>query len=189
MKLPKSKAGTLFLLIGNSGAGKDSLIQWVLQAWPPEKARLYVPTRVITRPPSPETEGFESISEEEFHQMTDSGAFSLQWQSYGNYYGVPKEIEAKLAKGHPVLVNVSRQIVDATRKRFPKVKVIFVKVPFIITEERIRARGREKKACLKERIERAKKNPEFSTADFVIDNSGSIEIAGKRLLGILIENS
>lgn len=189
MKTPKSKGGTLFLLIGNSGSGKDSLIQWVLNAWPPKKTPPHIPIRIITRPPSPETEGFESISEEKFHQMAEEDAFSLQWKSYGNYYGVTKEIESELAKGRSVLVNVSRQIVEETRTRFPKVKIIFVQVPLPISEARVRSRGREEGGDLEERIDRARENPEFSTADYLIDNSGSIDIAGKQLLDILLKNS
>lgn len=189
MKKTKLTGGTLFLLIGNSGSGKDSLIQWVLKAWPPKKNPPYIPTRIITRPPSPETEDFESISEEKFHQMAEEGAFSLQWKSYGNYYGVSKEIEDELSRGHSVLINVSRQIVEETRKRFPKVKIIFVQVPLTITEARVKSRGREEGSDLEERIERAKENPEFSTADYIIDNSGDIDTAGKRLLEILLEHT
>lgn len=187
MKRLKSKEGTLILMIGNSGSGKDSLIQWVLKAWPTGRMPPFVPTRLITRPPSPETEGFESISEEQFHQMAKKGAFSLQWKSYGNYYGVGREIEKELAKGLAVLVNVSRQIVEETRTQFPKVKVIFIRVPLQITEARIRSRGREQGDALEPRLERARENPEFPSADYIIDNSGDLEKAGQQLLDILLK--
>ncbi len=183
-----SKWGTLFLLIGNSGSGKDSLIQWVLDAWPPTKPAPMVPTRIITRPLSPETEAFESISEEEFEKLSKAGAFSLQWRSYSILYGINIDIEESLARGRSVLVNVSRQIVKYTRNRFPNVKVIFVRVPFHITEARIIARGRERGIDLEERIERARQNQDFPTADHVIDNSGDLEIAGEQLLEYLLKN-
>ena len=187
MKRLKSKGGTLILMIGNSGSGKDSLIQWVLKAWPTGRMPPFVPTRLITRPPSPETEGFVSISEEQFQQMAEKGAFSLQWKSYDNYYGVGREIEDEIAKGHSVLVNVSRQIVEETRKQFPQVIVIFIRVPFQITETRIRSRGREEGSALESRLERARENPEFASADYIIDNSGDLEKAGQQLLDILLE--
>jgi ribose 1,5-bisphosphokinase len=187
VKQLKSKSGTLILLIGNSGSGKDSLIQWVLKAWPTGRVAPFVPTRLITRPPSPETEGFESISEERFHQMAKNGAFSLQWKSYGNYYGVSREIENELAKGRAVLVNVSRQIVEETRTQFPKVNVIFIRVPLQVIEARIRSRGREQGKALESRLERARENPDFSSADYVIDNAGDLEKAGRQLLDILLK--
>lgn len=187
MKDPDSKRGTLVLIVGNSGSGKDSLIQWVLKAWPTGRMPPFVPTRLITRPPSPETEGFESISEEQFQQMAKKGTFSLQWKSYETYYGVNREIESELAKGRAVLVNVSRQIVESTRRQFPKVSVIFIRVPFQVTEARIRSRGREQGNALEPRLERAQKNPEFPSADYVIDNSGDLDKAGQQLLDILLK--
>ena len=182
-----SKWGTLFLVVGNSGSGKDSLIEWVLNAWPPTKPAPMVPTRLITRPPSPETEEFESISEDKFQKLSKAGAFSLQWRSYGIDYGVNIEIEDLLARGRSVLVNVSRQIVEETRHRFPNVRVIFIRVPFHITEARIRERGREHGIDLEERIERSRQNQDFPNADYIIDNSGDLNVAGQELLRILLE--
>ncbi len=184
-----SKWGTLFLLIGNSGSGKDSLIRWVLEKWPSTKIAPFIPTRVITRPPSPETEDFESVTEEEFQNLLKAGAFSLHWVSYSISYGVRIEIEEILSRGRSVLVNVSRQIVDTTRKQFPNiVSVIFVKVPFNVTEARIRARGREKGIKLDDRIKRARENQEFPDADFIVDNSGDLDTAGSQLLEFLINH-
>jgi len=119
--------------------------------------------------------------------MAKKGAFSLQWQSYGNYYGVSREIEDELAKGRAVLVNVSRQIVEETRTQFPKVSVIFIRVPLQVTEARIRSRGREQGNALEARLERARENPEFTSADYLIDNSGDLEKAGRQLLDILLK--
>ncbi|MFX1294037.1 MAG: phosphonate metabolism protein/1,5-bisphosphokinase (PRPP-forming) PhnN [Promethearchaeota archaeon] len=182
------KWGTLFLLIGNSGSGKDSLIKWVVKAWPSTKLPPIVPTRLITRPPSPRTETFRSISIEEFQDLLKAGALSLYWKSYGINYGVRIEIETALAQGRSVLVNVSRQIVEETRHRFPKVCVIFIKVPFHIIKARLSARGREHGIDLEERIERAQHNQNFPSADYVIDNSGELHNAGQQLLNLLLKH-
>jgi ribose 1,5-bisphosphokinase len=188
MSKQDARKGALFLLIGNSGSGKDSLIEWVLKNWPNGKDPPFMPTRVITRPPSPETEEFKSVSEAEFHELSEKGAFSLQWKSYGIYYGVSKQIEIMMGQGRTVLVNVSRQIVEKTRTQFPNVLVVFVKVPFQITEARLRARGREHGTALEDRIERARQNQEFPGADYIVDNSGDLESAGRQLLAILLQH-
>ncbi|NVM53374.1 MAG: phosphonate metabolism protein/1,5-bisphosphokinase (PRPP-forming) PhnN [Candidatus Helarchaeota archaeon] len=182
-----SKWGTLFLLIGNSGSGKDSLIRWVIEKWPSDRPAPVVPTRVITRPSSPETEAFESISEDQFQKLSKAGAFSLQWTSYRIYYGIHVEIEDALTRSRSVLVNVSRQIVEAARNRFPKVCVIFIRVPYHITEARLRSRDREHGIDLENRLARALQNQEFPTADYTIDNSGDITVAGQELLNILLK--
>lgn len=189
LKKSKRKSGTLFLVVGNSGSGKDSLIQWVVQHWPKDRIAPLTPTRVITRPPSPETESYESVSEDEFQQLSKTSTFSLQWKSYNIYYGVRRDIEAVLTQGRSVLVNVSREIVEATRKKFPNVCVIFVRVPFHIIEARIRERGREQGLHLEERIERARQNQDFPTANYIIDNSGDLAIAGEKFIKIILEKS
>jgi ribose 1,5-bisphosphokinase len=185
--MPNLPWGTLYLIIGNSGSGKDSLIQWVLKKWPSTKIAPLVPKRVITRPPSPTTEEYESVSESEFQKMSEEGAFSLQWRSYQIFYGVRTEINDTLATGRSILVNVSRQIVESTRSRFPHVCIIFIRVPFKITEARIRSRSREHDVELEARLQRARENQDFPTADYIIDNSGDLEAAGSQLLKFLLK--
>ncbi len=185
----KRKSGTLFLIVGNSGSGKDSLIRWVLQHWPKEIVAPLIPIRVITRPPSPETEDFESVSEDAFQKLSNAGAFTLQWKSYGIHYGVRREIADILNRGQAVLVNVSRQIVEKAQKEFQNVCVIFIKVPFQMTEARIRARGREQGINLEERIERALNNQDLPIADYIVDNSGDLDSAGQQLLNILLQHN
>ena len=43
-------SGQLFLIVGNSGSGKDSLLQEVLQRWPASAKPIRIAQRYITRP-------------------------------------------------------------------------------------------------------------------------------------------
>lgn len=178
--------GKLFLIVGNSGSGKDSLISEVQKHFPNNLKAIKVPKRVITRPPSPDTEDFESIDEKEFLELKEQGEFVLEWHIYELYYGVRKEILNWLNEGHPVLINVSRNIVEYARERFPGMKLIFVRVPYEITAARIKDRGRENDELLKRRLKRAKDNQEYPDADFVVDNSGELEEAGKKMLEYIL---
>ena len=179
--------GILFLLVGNSGSGKDTLLKWVLDNWPKDAPPLYVPTRVITRPPSPDTENYISVTPEEFSDKMNRGEFVLFWESYGIKYGVPRIIVDHLNRGLPVIVNVSRQIINETRQRFPRVKVIFIHVPIPILIERLKKRGRERESDLEKRLLRAEINEYLPGADFVIENSGTVEEGGQQLLDALIQ--
>ncbi|MBD3352888.1 MAG: phosphonate metabolism protein/1,5-bisphosphokinase (PRPP-forming) PhnN [Candidatus Lokiarchaeota archaeon] len=176
----------LFLIVGNSGSGKDSLIWEVQKNFPKDMKSIKVPKRVITRPPSPETEDFESADESTFLKIKEKGGFALDWHIYNLYYGVRKNIEEWLAEGHPVLINVSRKIIDMARDRYPDLRVIFVKVPYEITAQRIKERGRENEEKMKARLERARKNQDFPSADFTVDNSGDLETAGQILMDYII---
>ncbi|UYP45089.1 Ribose 1,5-bisphosphate phosphokinase PhnN [Candidatus Lokiarchaeum ossiferum] len=177
----------LFLLVGNSGSGKDSLINEVVKTWPSNLPQIRIPHRYITRPPH-ETEPFHSVTKETFDQLQRDNKFCLSWHIYGLDYGVSCEILDWLNRGHIVVINVSRSIIDHARKRFPYLKVIFVKVPFAITLERIKNRGRESEndPVFRDRVERARKNQDFLTADFIVKNEGPLEIGVQKLRNYLI---
>ena len=186
----KNFQGTLFLIIGNSGSGKDSIINGVVQKFSSHLKQIYAPKRFITRKPS-DSEQNIPISFHEFRLMEEEGKFALSWHIYGLDYGVPIEIEKYLKRGHPVMINVSRTIVAEAKKRYKNIKVIFIKVPFEISYQRIKDRKRETKDLLNERIERARMNQNFPEADFVLDNSGdlnnSIDTCLKYLLKVINE--
>ena len=187
MKETKKKRfpGTLFLIVGNSGSGKDSIISGAINELPPNFKQVHLIKRFITRPPS-ETEDNYSVSIEEFNEMENQGKFALKWHIYGLDYGVPIEIDDWLNNGHSVIVNVSRTIIDEARERYEKIKVVFIEVPFKITLKRIKERGREKGELLKKRIERARTHQRLPNADFIIDNSGDLADAINQFLNFLI---
>ncbi|MFX1427141.1 MAG: phosphonate metabolism protein/1,5-bisphosphokinase (PRPP-forming) PhnN [Promethearchaeota archaeon] len=181
----KTFKGTLFLVVGNSGSGKDSIISGVINKYPSNLKQLYAPKRYITREPS-EFEDNIAITPEEFRKMEMNGKFALKWQIYGLNYGIPIEIESQLEKGHSVIINVSRTIVKEAREKYKNVKVIFVEVPFEITYQRIKDRKREEKKLLQERIERARNNQQFPEADITIDNTGELDDAVNKFLIYLL---
>jgi ribose 1,5-bisphosphokinase len=184
-KMKKVFSGTLFLVVGNSGSGKDSIIKAVLERHPSDLKSIRLTQRYITRPSS-EDEDNISISPEDFREMSKQGKFALEWHIYGLDYGVPIDIDSWLKKGHPVLVNVSRTIVKKACEIYRNLKIIFIEVPFEITLKRVKARARESGKRLEERIERAKKNQKFADADFVVDNSEELENAVNQFLNYLV---
>jgi ribose 1,5-bisphosphokinase len=179
-------SGILFLLVGNSGSGKDTLLRWALDHWPEELPPVLVPQRAITRPPSPDTEDFRSVTPEEFKDMSENGEFALQWVSYDLEYGVPKSIDDHLAQGYPVVANVSRDIIPEARQKYTNLKVIFVHVPFEMLEERLESRGREKDEDIERRLSRAQMNQDLPDADFVVENVSTVDEGGQQLLDVLI---
>ena len=69
--------GNLVFIVGNSGSGKDSIIDYVKNHWDSSLPKLSVPLRFITRP-AHESEPFHSVSQEEFHSLEDDGFFLFQ---------------------------------------------------------------------------------------------------------------
>ncbi|MFW9951421.1 MAG: phosphonate metabolism protein/1,5-bisphosphokinase (PRPP-forming) PhnN [Candidatus Thorarchaeota archaeon] len=182
--MKKIYPGFLILVVGNSGSGKDSIIKGVIEKYPQDDPKIHLVQRYITRPPS-ESEENIAITPTSFKKMDKRRQFALKWNIYGLHYGVPIQIDNWLENGDIVLVNVSRKIVNQARKKYKNVKVVFIQVPFEISVQRLKERGREDNKKLKERIERARKNQMFPNADVIINNSGKLEVAINRFLEYL----
>jgi len=185
-KIKKNFPGPLILIVGNSGSGKDSIIKGAVEKYPTDLREIYLVKRYITRPPS-ETEDSISVTPQEFKDIANQNRFTLKWNIYGLDYGIPLEIDEWLAKGHPVLANVSRSIIDEAKQNYENLKVVFVKVPLAVSIKRLKERAREKGKYLEERIKRAKQMQDFSKADYIIDNSEKLEYAINQFLNYLIE--
>jgi len=172
-------------MIGNSGAGKDTIIDKVFRRFPSHIKKLQVPKRVITRQGS-DTEKFESVDKETFHKLRESGEFILEWESYEHFYGIRREVLDWLDAGHPVLLNISRNVVQTARERFPGVRVIFIRVPLDVTADRIIERGRESYKEVLNRVVRAQEHQDYEGADFIVDNVGNIEETSQKVLDYLV---
>ena len=181
----KNFPGILVLVVGNSGSGKDSIISGVVKRFPPNLKKIHLTQRYITRPAS-ETEDNIATTPEVFKEMSLQKKFALEWHIYDLDYGVPIDIDDWLKKGHPVIVNVSRTIVKKARCIYRNILVVFIKVSFEITFQRIKERARESGKLLQERIQRAKDNQTFPDADFIVDNSGDLDDAVNNFLSFLL---
>ena len=180
-------SGQLFLIVGNSGSGKDALLNEVLTRWPASARPIQIPQRYVTRP-AHKSEPFASVTSEEFAELKQQGKFCLTWHVYGADYGVPAAVLDWLKEGRVVIVNVSREIIPRARQLVKNLKVIFVAVPLEISLQRISARKRESEddPGFKQRLARAKANQTLAEADIVVDNSVPLDEAAERLLKYML---
>ena len=150
----EARRGTLILVVGPSGAGKDSLIAWCKAHFAGD-ARVVFPRRAVTRTVTDGSEDHDTISEAAFAEAVDRGAFALHWRAHGLGYGIPASVAADLAAGRSVVVNVSRAILDEARRRFPPVTVVSVTVPHEVLLQRLRNRSREAEEEIAGRLARS----------------------------------
>jgi len=143
--------GQLFVVVGPSGAGKDTLIAGAMAANP----ALHWARRVITRPESAGGEPFEGVTETEFDQRLASGDFALHWQAHGLHYGVPLAELAPLHHGRSVVLNGSRGALAQGLAAYPDLIVLHITLPLPLLAQRLAARGRESLAEITDRLARA----------------------------------
>ena len=177
--------GTLVLVVGPSGAGKDSLIAWCRQRLAGDPAVVF-PRRVVTRTADSGAEDHDAATEAEFEAGVAEGAFALHWRAHGLGYGIPASIAADLAAGRNVVVNVSRAVLDEARRRFPPVRVAVVTAPPEVLAERLRRRNRETVGDIATRLARAAAYAPTGPDVVLIENAGSLEEAGAHLAALVM---
>ncbi|MBQ8106132.1 MULTISPECIES: phosphonate metabolism protein/1,5-bisphosphokinase (PRPP-forming) PhnN [unclassified Afipia] len=169
--------GRLVLIVGPSGAGKDTLIG-LAQAACAGDSNVVFPQRIVTREAS-SFENNEAVSPMRFGQMLAHGDFAFQWEAHGLRYGVPRSIVDDIRAGHAVVVNASRTIVEFARRSYANVTVVSVTAPPEILAQRLAARARSSDGQLDGRLRRAVAAP---AADVVINNIGRAEDHAAELL-------
>jgi ribose 1,5-bisphosphokinase len=173
---PKAKETTmLVLVVGPSGAGKDSLLNAARDVFR-NNTRLHFVRRVITRPPDPHGENHEAVTEAEF----DRRDFALSWSAHGLRYGIPTHV---IHAAPVVVVNVSRSVIDDAAQRFP-VRVIEVAAQPEILAARLMARGREAAADVARRLSRAAAIP-GEVAVETVWNDATLAVGVERFVAAL----
>jgi ribose 1,5-bisphosphokinase len=182
---PLPADGRLFFFVGPSGAGKDTLLQWVQQRIPSDAGIVFA-RRTITRQ-AHSSEAHEPADITTFWQLAAAGHFAMIWQANGLCYGIPRGIEAELKAGRDVIVNGSREYVPQLRQLFPEAQVIWVEADVEQIRQRIENRRRESGAALLTRLGRI---TQFQPEEGMIrvDNSGPVEAAGRRLMEIIAKS-
>jgi phosphonate metabolism protein PhnN/1,5-bisphosphokinase (PRPP-forming) len=143
--------GHLVLVVGPSGAGKDSVMMGAREALK-EDSSVVFPRRFVTRLSNPDAEDHISMTEMEFALAVGEGAFALWWRAHGNSYGIGSFIESHLDSGATVVVNCSRASIADACERFANVAVAEITAPEDVLVARIVGRGRETPEQARERV-------------------------------------
>ena len=175
--------GRLVLVVGPSGAGKDTLID-VVRAACRDEAGIVFSRRVITRPSS-SAEDHDTISDAAFDGAAAGGAFALWWAAHGLKYGIPTAIDDDIHAGRTAVCNVSRTVIGNARTRYANVTVALVTAPQDILAARLRDRGRSSDGSVMDRVQRSVSPDGELNADVVIENVSTVESAAATLLRVV----
>lgn len=142
----------LVLVVGPSGAGKDTLLAGARAALAGEPRIRFV-RRAITRPAGAGGEAHTPVTPAAFARTRAAGGYALAWEAHGLGYGIPADIATDLAAGSVVVANASRTVIAEAAARMP-VLVLEITAPPEVLAARLAARGREDAAGMAERLSR-----------------------------------
>ena len=177
--------GRLVYCMGPSGAGKDSLLDW-LRAHLPQPCPVHWAQRTISRAATSGGIAHDSVSRQALAALRSEHAFALHWQANGLGYGVRHAQLAPLAQGHWVLLNGSRANLPEALARFPHLVAVHITASPQVLRERLLSRGRETREEVEARVQRALAyTPPPGAASLEVHNDGALSDAGQRLLSAL----
>lgn len=168
----------IILIIGPSGAGKDTLLRHANIAF---EGKLNFVKRYITR----EADLNESnyfIDSDAFELLKYNDYFASYWNAHGNYYGIPK----KFIRNGLNIISISRSRIEDFETKYDNVYTINITISKEQLKQRLLSRARESEEEIEKRLSR---NYEKIEAQRLIefDNSGSLEESKQKFISVLKE--
>ena len=145
--------GTLYLVVGPSGVGKDTLIDGAREALSSETNVVFA-RRVITRQSDAGGENHEYASDGQFETRRGAGDFMLDWEAHGFKYAIPASYCGHLDRGRSVIANVSRSVIKNAIANYVPAVVLEISASPDILADRLKHRKRETEAEIRKRLSR-----------------------------------
>jgi ribose 1,5-bisphosphokinase len=169
--------GRLILVVGPSGAGKDTLLGLARTACA-DDGNIIFPRRVVTREAS-SSEDNEQMSPEAFRQALAQGKFAVNWEAHEHCYALPQTIDDDIRSGRTVVVNVSRTVVGDMRRAYTNVTVVSITAPSEVLATRLAMRARSSDGRIEQRLSRT---VDDASPDTTIVNVSSAEFHARQLV-------
>lgn len=149
-----ARRGRLFVIAAPSGTGKTSLVKALIERVP----TLGVSVSHTTRKPRPnEVAGrdYHFVDHATFERMIAAGEFLEHASVFENLYGTAQAaVEAALARGEDLLLEIDWQGARQVRARLPEATDVFILPPSrAALEKRLRGRGTDSPAVIARRLE------------------------------------
>ncbi|MGD8925894.1 MAG: guanylate kinase [Thioalkalispiraceae bacterium] len=163
--------GTLYIFSAPSGAGKTSLVTKLLE----DTDNLMVSVSHTTRAPREgEVDGqhYHFIDVPTFQKMVTDNAFVEHAQVFDNFYGTSQPaIEAKLAEGMDVILEIDWQGARQVRERMQTTSVFILPPSRPELEKRLRGRGTDSDEIIARRMRDAINEMEhYGEYDYILVN-------------------
>jgi ribose 1,5-bisphosphokinase len=174
--------GRLVLVVGPSGAGKDTLLGLAKAACADDR-NIVFPRRMITREASASEEN-EEVSIGTFQEALTRGEYAMHWEAHGHCYALSLAIDDEIRAGRTIVANVSRTVIGAMRRAYADVVVVSITAPPNVLVERIAMRARGSDGKLESRLGRVVEDAS-AAPDVTIVNISSAEYHARQLVRVI----
>ncbi len=163
---------SLFVIAAPSGAGKTTLVRRLMENHPQLRFSISYTTR---KKRSNETDGvdYRFVDKDEFERLGASGELLESATVFDNLYATSRsQVEAHLAAGHPVILEIDWQGARQVRQSMPECVTIFI-VPPAISElkRRLLSRSTDSPEVIARRLQDARSDlTHWDEFDFVVIN-------------------
>lgn len=165
--------GNLFIVAAPSGAGKTTLVRFLVANDPKIRVSVSHTTRQA-RHGEKDGQEYHFTDVPTFLEMSRQGEF-IEWAHvHDNYYGTSKRwIETEISRGQDVLLEIDWQGAQQVRKVFPQAISIFILPPSMeALKERLSGRGTDTAEVISRRIAAARNEMRHvNEFDYVIINA------------------
>lgn len=167
----ENSTGTLYIFSAPSGAGKTSLVTALLE----DTEQIMVSVSHTTRAPREgEVDGqhYHFIDVPTYNKMVEDNAFVEHAQVFDNFYGTSQAaIEARLAEGMDVILEIDWQGARQVRERMPSTSVFILPPSRPELESRLRGRGTDSDEIIARRMRDAISEMEhYGEYDYIVVN-------------------
>ena len=174
--------GRLILVVGPSGAGKDTLLGLAKAACAEDRSIVF-PRRVITREASA-SEDNEEVSAGTFEAALARDEYAMHWEAHGHRYALSRAIDDDIRAGRTVVANVSRTVIAAMRRAYANVTVVSITAPPNVLAERLAMRGRGSDGKIEHRLHRTV-DEAAAAPDVTIVNTSSADYHARQFVRII----
>ncbi|MEM9781656.1 MAG: phosphonate metabolism protein/1,5-bisphosphokinase (PRPP-forming) PhnN [Pseudomonadota bacterium] len=177
--------GRLILVVGPSGAGKDTLLDGARTALDGTLG-LGFAQRVVTRPADAGGEAHEPATMAAFERMVVEDALFVHWQAHGLGYGTRAAAVARLAAGEDIVLNGSRAAVPAILARWAATAIVHVTAPEAVIAARLARRGREDPTSVEKRRKRVVPPLPHDVPVITVSNDQDVAAGVARLVDAIV---
>ncbi len=173
--------GHMVLVVGPSGAGKDTLLG-ALQERLASRQDIHFARRAITRSADVAAEDHDTLTLNDFRHLVETGNVALAWEAHGLGYIIPSRYDDAIRQGDTVIANGSRRALSEAIGKYQNVTVLLITAPIEILADRLAERGRESREDIKARLNRANLDVRETENVLRIENTGTVGEAVDRII-------